>query len=112
MVALQVQQCFIIQIINESVPMMDTTELVAEHLLELVPIQGSVPVSVQGRLHEHVDLCLNELHASSFVKDIVTRGYTLLFLNLQWPVFKLNRCSTLEHQDFVSSFLYSRACWH
>lgn len=70
---------------NDSALMLDNTELVVEHLLEPIPVQGAVPVSVQGRLHEHDDFWLNELDASRFVKDNVTSGYKLPFLKLPWP---------------------------
>ena len=88
---------------SNSLLVLDAIEVVVERLLEPVPIQESVPVSVQGRLYERAEFWLNELNASSFVREIVTQGYRIPFLKLPWPVFKCNHRSALEHSDFVSS---------
>ena len=84
-------------------PSVDHIDHVAERLLEPVPIEDSGPVSVQGRLHKHADFWLNELDASSFVKDIVLYGYRIPFVVLPWPVFKNNHRSALKHEGFVIS---------
>ena len=63
--------------------MLEATELVAVCLLEPVPIDDSEPVSVQGRLHEHLSFWLEELEASSFVRDIISYGYRIPFAGLQ-----------------------------
>ena len=89
---------------SESLPtVLEAVELVAVRLLEPVPVGDPEPVSVQGRLHEHSSFWLEELEASSFVKDIVTCGYRIPFVKLPWPVFKANHRSALEHQAFVST---------
>ena len=56
---------------TDSLFVLDPIEVVAERLLEPVPIQESMPVSVQGRLYEHANFWLNELNAPSFVREIV-----------------------------------------
>ena len=81
----------------------DTADMVAERLLEPIPGGDSEPISVQGRLHEHADFWLNELEASTFVKEITTEGCRIPFLKLPWPVFKCNHSSALEHEEFVTS---------
>ena len=83
----------------------EAIEVVAVHLLEPVPIGDSEPVSVQGRLRvcEHSRFWLEELEASSFVRDIVSNGYRIPFVRLPWPVYKSNHRSALEHQEFVST---------
>lgn len=52
-----------------SVPVAETTEIVAVCLLEHVPVPGdSVPKPVQDRLHKNASFWMNELESSSFVK--------------------------------------------
>ena len=77
---------------SDSVLVLDAIDLVTDRLLEPVPAGDSEPMSVQGRLHEHANFWLNELEASTFVKEIVTQGYRIPFLKLPWPVFKCNHC--------------------
>lgn len=62
-----------------------------------------MPLSIQGRLYKRANFWLNELDASSFVREIMTQGYRIPFIRLPWPVFKSNHRSALEHCDFVSS---------
>ena len=81
---------------NQPLPtVLETIELVAVCLLEPIPITESEPVSVQGKLHEHSSFWKEELEASSFVRDIISHGYSIPSIKLPWPVFK-------EHQEFVS----------
>ena len=55
---------------------LDAIELVTERLLKPIPVGDSELISVQGRLHEHADFWLNVLEASTFVKEIITQGYS------------------------------------
>ena len=59
---------------SDSLFVLDAIEVVAEHLPEPVPVQDSIPLSVQGRLCKRANFWLNELDASSFVREIVTQG--------------------------------------
>jgi hypothetical protein len=88
---------------SDPVLVLDVIEMVAERLLEPVPVGDSEPISVQGRLHGHADFWLNELEASAFVRDIITQGYRIPFLKVPWPVFKCIHRSALEHEEFIST---------
>ena len=83
-------------------PMLEAIDIVAERLLEYVPLIGSEKVSVQGRLHRNASFWLNELEASSFVRNTIFHGYRIPFVALPWPVFKFNHRSALEQSKFVS----------
>ena len=93
---------------SDSLFVLDAIEVVAEHLLEPVPVQDSMPLSVQGRLCKHANFWLNELDASSFVREIVTQGYRIPFLRLPWPVFKSNHCSASGDFQFWAQFVRSK----
>ena len=55
-------------------------------------------------MYEYADFWLNELEASTFVKEIVTQEYGISFLKLPWPEFKIKHYSAaLEHEEFVAS---------
>ena len=58
-------------------------------------------ISVQGRLKTHSAFWLEELEPSSFVKEIVTQGYRIPFIQLPDPVCYRNHRSALDHADFV-----------
>ena len=87
---------------NQPLPtVLEAIELVAACLLEPVPITESEPVSVHRKLHEHSSFWMEKLEESSFFRDIISHGYRIPFVELPWPVFKVNHCSALEHQEFV-----------
>ena len=74
---------------NRPLPtVLNAIDLMAVRLLEPVPITESEPVSVQGKLQEHSSFWMEELEASSFVRDIISHGYCIPFVKLPWPVFK------------------------
>jgi hypothetical protein len=82
----------------DSVLALDTIEMVAERLLEPVPVGDVEPMSVQGRLHGHT-----QLEVSVSVKEIITQGYRIPFLKVSWPLFKRIHRSALEHDEFVAT---------
>ena len=81
-------------------PIVDTSEVWghAEAQSEL-----SQCVTVQGRLKENSDFWLNELEPSSFVADIVTKGYSLPFIMLPGSKHQTNHNSALANASFVES---------
>ena len=87
-----------------SFPIVESIDIVDVRLLEHIPVlEGPIPESVQGRLHENAKFWIEELESSSFVKDIILHGYRMPFTILPWPVFKFNHRSALVQEEFVSS---------
>ena len=58
---------------------------------------------MQGRLRENADFWLKELEPSSFVAEIVTKGYRLPFIKLPSPQCHPNHRSAVENAAFVES---------
>ena len=56
---------------------------------------------MQGRLRKNADFWFNELEPSSFVSEIVSVGYRLLFMRLPSPRYQPNHKSALENATFV-----------
>ena len=84
-------------------PVLEALELVNVCILEPIPQENWKTVSVQGRLCKHAKFWLDDLNASSFVRDIhvVFYGYRLPFAILPWHV--INHCLALQHVHFVVS---------
>ena len=57
-------------------------------------------MSVQDR---HSNVWLNDLEASSSVRNIILHGYRIPFVALLWPVFKYKHCSAIEQSTFVTA---------
>ena len=64
---------------------------------------ANMMVRVQGRLREHAEFWLYELEPTSFVADIVTKGYRLTFMMMPDPLCQLNNRSAIDNASFVTA---------
>ena len=83
------------------------TDADGSHVLQraVAKSQSDLPtcIPVQGRLRENADFWLKELEPSSFVADIVTKGYHLPFIKLPSPQCQPNHRSAVENVAFESA---------
>ena len=69
-------------------------------------------LSVQGRLRKQSDFWLKELEPSSFVKEVITQGYHIPFIQLPEPVYYRNHRSAFEHSQFVEEAIEELVALH
>ena len=69
-------------------------------------------MSVQGRLRKQSDFWLKELEPSSVVKELITQGYRIPFIQLPEPVYYRNHRSAFEHSQFVEEAIEELVALH
>ena len=74
----------------------------SSELIQCIPTSVD---TVQGRLREHSDFWLRELECSKFVRDIVTEGYRMPFIQIPERNFQKNHVHSKGDCEFVENAL-------